>query len=196
MASIEAALADLALQDSPNYTATAKKFNINRSTLSRRHRGKTASVKKSKQTTSILSNQQEKELIRYINKLTERGIPPPNAMIRVFAYNISGKQPGKNCREPPNSNNQNINMPLSDLVLQQAAHLAPYVPRFVASSNASPSRPKNFAEIVAIDTSCTLPMGYRTQLSGATFIMKRTERMEYQSSPTLAQLWVASGSLG
>jgi len=33
MASIEAALADLALQDSPNYTATAKKFNINRSTL-------------------------------------------------------------------------------------------------------------------------------------------------------------------
>jgi len=96
MTSIEAALADLALQDSSNYTATAKKFNINRSTLSRRHRGKTAFVKESKQTTSILSNQQEKELIRYINKLIERGIPPLNAMIRVFAYNISGKQPGKN----------------------------------------------------------------------------------------------------
>jgi len=96
MASIEAALADLALQDSSNYTATAKKFNINRSTLSRRHRGKTVFVKESKQTTSILSNQQEKELIRYINKLTERGIPSLNAMIRVFAYNISGKQSGKN----------------------------------------------------------------------------------------------------
>ncbi len=53
-------------------------------------------MKKSKQTTSILSNQQEKELIRYINKLTERGILSLNAMIRVFAYNISGKQPGKN----------------------------------------------------------------------------------------------------
>ncbi len=96
MTSIEAVLADLALQDSSNYTATAKKFNINRSTLSRRHRGKTAFVKESKQTTSILSNQQEKELIRYINKLIERGIPPLNAMIRVFAYNISGKQSGKN----------------------------------------------------------------------------------------------------
>ena len=96
MASIEAALADLALQESFNYTATAKKFNVNRSTLSRRHRGKTAFVKESKQTTSILSNQQEKELIRYINKLTERDIPSSNAMIRVFAYNISGKQPGKN----------------------------------------------------------------------------------------------------
>ncbi len=96
MTSIETALADLALQDSSNYTATAKKFNINRSTLSRRHRGKTVFVKESKQTTSILSNQQEKELIRYINKLIERGIPSFNAMIRVFAYNISGKQPGKN----------------------------------------------------------------------------------------------------
>ena len=97
MALIEVALADLALKDSPNYAATAKKnFNVNRSTLSRRHRGITASVKESKQTTSIHSNQQEKELIRYINKLTERGIPPTNAMIRVFAHNISGKQPGKN----------------------------------------------------------------------------------------------------
>jgi len=96
MTSIEASLADLALQDSFNYTATAKKFNINRSTLSRRHRDKTVFVKKSKQTTSILSNQQEKELIRYINKLIERDISSFNVMIRVFTYNISGKQSGKN----------------------------------------------------------------------------------------------------
>jgi len=53
-------------------------------------------VKKSKQTTSILSNQQEKELIRYINKLIERDISSFNVMIRVFAYNISGKQLDKN----------------------------------------------------------------------------------------------------
>ncbi len=96
MASIEAALADLALQKSSNYTATAKKFNINRSTLSRRHRDIIAFVKKSKQTTSILSNQQEKELIRYINKLIERDISSLNVMIHVFAYNISEKQSGKN----------------------------------------------------------------------------------------------------
>ncbi len=96
MTLIETALADLALQDSSNYTATAKKFNINQSTLSQRHRNKTVFVKKSKQTTSILSNQQEKELIRYINKLIERDIPSFNVMIRVFAYNISEKQSGKN----------------------------------------------------------------------------------------------------
>ena len=56
MASIKAALADLALQDLPNYTATTKKFNINRSTLSRRHKGVTVSIKKNRQTTLILSN--------------------------------------------------------------------------------------------------------------------------------------------
>jgi len=96
MTLIETALADLALQKSFNYTATAKKFNINRSTLLQRHRSIIIFVKKSKQTTSILSNQQEKELIRYINKLIERSISSFNVMIRVFAYNISGKQPGKN----------------------------------------------------------------------------------------------------
>jgi len=96
MTSIETALTDLALQDLFNYTATAKKFNINQSTLSRRHRSKTIFVKKSKQMTSILSNQQEKELIRYINKLIERDISSFNVMIRVFAYNISEKQSGKN----------------------------------------------------------------------------------------------------
>jgi len=96
MASIAAALADLALQESSNYTATAKKFNINRSTLSRRHRDIIASVKESKQTTSIFSNQQEKELIRYINKLIERDISSLNVMIHVFAYNISEKQSDKN----------------------------------------------------------------------------------------------------
>ena len=35
---INAALAALELQDSPNYTWTAKEFNVNRTTLSRRHR--------------------------------------------------------------------------------------------------------------------------------------------------------------
>ena len=96
MTLIEAAFADLTLQDSFNYVATAKKFNINWIMLSWRHRSIMISMKKSKQTTSILSNQQEKELIRYIIKLIKRDILSFNAMIRVFAYNISEKQSGKN----------------------------------------------------------------------------------------------------
>jgi hypothetical protein len=40
---IELAIADLESQESLNYTVTAKKWNIDRSTLSRRHRGVTGS---------------------------------------------------------------------------------------------------------------------------------------------------------
>ncbi len=96
MTSIEAVFADLTLQDSFNYTATAKKFNINWIMLSWWYKDIIISIKKSKQTTSILSNQQEKELIHYINKLIKRDILSFNAMIRVFAYNISEKQSDKN----------------------------------------------------------------------------------------------------
>ncbi len=88
--------ADLTLQDSFNYTATAKKFNINWIMLSWWYKDIMILIKKSKQTTSILSNQQEKELIHYINKLIKRDILSFNAMIRVFAYNISEKQSDKN----------------------------------------------------------------------------------------------------
>ena len=38
MDSLEAALEALSLQLKPNYTQTAKEYNVNRSTLSRRHR--------------------------------------------------------------------------------------------------------------------------------------------------------------
>ena len=39
MQAIDKALKDLASQESPNYGTTARKYNINRTTLSRRHRG-------------------------------------------------------------------------------------------------------------------------------------------------------------
>ena len=96
MDSIDVALANLALQDVPNYTATAKEFNVNRSTLSRRHRGKTAAKASQPPSTSLLSDEQQRGLISYINELSNRGIPPTTTMVRRFAYDISGKMPGKN----------------------------------------------------------------------------------------------------
>jgi hypothetical protein len=96
MDSINAALAALELQDPPNYTATAKLYNIDRTTLSRRHRGITAAKGSAPPPTSLLSFQQKKDLVRYINQLTNRGLPPTVAMVRQFACNISGKWPGKN----------------------------------------------------------------------------------------------------
>jgi hypothetical protein len=43
-----------------------------------------------------LSKQQELNLIQYVNTLSERGLPPTNAMVRNFAKDIGGKEPGSN----------------------------------------------------------------------------------------------------
>jgi hypothetical protein len=96
MGSIDEALAALSLQDVPNYTATAKEFKVNRSTLSRRHRGKTAEKGSKPSSIALLSDKQQKGLVSYINELTNRGIPPTTTMVRQFACDISGKRPGKN----------------------------------------------------------------------------------------------------
>ena len=93
---IEAALAALAFQDPPNYSATAEEYNVNRSTLSRRHRGITRSVDTHREYISLLSNEQQTALVNHINTLSEAGIPPTPAMVRVFAWEISQNWPGNN----------------------------------------------------------------------------------------------------
>ena len=93
---MEAALADLESQEPPNYTATAKKHGVDRSTLSRRHRGVRGTRDDQINSCSLLSKQQQKDLVAYINKLTDQGLPPTNAMVRNFAHDICKKWPGKN----------------------------------------------------------------------------------------------------
>lgn len=73
---INAALAALELQDSPNYTLTAKEFYVNCSTLSRRYRQITRSREDATEIKSLLLIQQERTLLGYINHLTKRGLPP------------------------------------------------------------------------------------------------------------------------
>ena len=48
------------------------------------------------QSRQLLNPQQEKDLVEYINQLTEKGIPPTPSMVRNFAQDICGKRPGKN----------------------------------------------------------------------------------------------------
>jgi transposase-like protein len=76
-AQIQAAIADLESQDRINYAAIARKWEVNRSTLSRRYRGE---IGPNQDVISYarrqLTDAQEKALIRYINKLSDRGIPP------------------------------------------------------------------------------------------------------------------------
>lgn len=95
MGSIENALAAIASQERPNYAATAKEYGVDRTTLSRRHRGVTATRADARNISSLLTTQQEKELVNYVNKLTTRGLPPTLSMVRNFAQDICQILPGK-----------------------------------------------------------------------------------------------------
>lgn len=99
MASIDLALEALhSLEpgEKANITLVAKAFGVNRSTLSRRFRAVTRSKEAQYNDQRLLNNQQSKTLIEWINKLTERGLPPTTFMLVNFAQEISGKVPGKN----------------------------------------------------------------------------------------------------
>ena len=93
---IEEALAALALQEAPNYKRTTKEFGVCRTTLSRRHRGLCRLYKNARELQCLLSLQQQISLVNHINKLSEAGIPPTPAMVRVFAFEICQQWPGEN----------------------------------------------------------------------------------------------------
>ena len=96
MDAIEAALKDLKLQDRENISTVAKLHGVNRSTLSRRWNGVTNPAPMYHQSRQLLNPQQEKDLVEYINQLTEKGIPPTPSMVRNFAQDICRKRPRKN----------------------------------------------------------------------------------------------------
>ncbi|PVH90299.1 hypothetical protein DM02DRAFT_470792, partial [Periconia macrospinosa] len=76
MRPIDKALNDLASQDKPDYASIADKYGVHRSTLSRRHRKITTSREiATANFKSLLTPQQEKELVEYINKLSVFGLP-------------------------------------------------------------------------------------------------------------------------
>jgi hypothetical protein len=74
---MEAALASIeSLNEEEHFTYTnvAKIYNVDRSTLSRRHRKVQAPKAEQAINQQLLSLHQEEELIRYIIRLTERGL--------------------------------------------------------------------------------------------------------------------------
>jgi DNA-binding transcriptional regulator YhcF (GntR family) len=72
-----------------SYRQVAKQFNINRTTLSRRHQGLARSRERAAANKQLLNPQQEEELVRYIEKCTERGLPPTREMVQNFAGAIA-----------------------------------------------------------------------------------------------------------
>jgi len=150
---IEAALAALKSQNIPNYTATAKKFGVNRTTLSRRHRGITAPRGATASSLALLSPAQKKVCIDYINELTKRGIPPTARMVARFAAEISGKQPGKNWvnRFVRSAKKELASIFLTgfDLVRKKADNIYQYERYFELVCD--PLRPKFYTNISQVD---------------------------------------------
>ena len=96
MRPIDEALDAADAQKNPVYAYIAEKHSIDRSTLSRRHRGITTDRATTYETQSHLTKQQSETLINYINKLTNRGILSTPAMVRNFIVEILQFVPGKN----------------------------------------------------------------------------------------------------
>jgi hypothetical protein len=97
MSSIQAALAAIASLgpgEEINYTQIAKTYGVVRSTLTRRHQGKSTSCATRFENQQALHVQQELELLRYIERLTKQGLPPTRAMIRNFASQIAQRELG------------------------------------------------------------------------------------------------------
>jgi hypothetical protein len=79
-----------------NFAAVAREHELNRSTLSKRYRGKQESASHKAQNQQLLNPSQEQRLLKYIKQLSTRGIPPTPAILRNLAFEISGKEPGVN----------------------------------------------------------------------------------------------------
>ena len=96
-AQIERTIAHLNCEKQLSYRATAKLFGIEPSTLRRRHQGITVSRTKAFSTFhQRLNNVQEDELLRYINSLTDRHMPPTTQIIKNLAEEMLKGPVGKN----------------------------------------------------------------------------------------------------
>ena len=73
---IKAVIHDLKLQDHPNYAITAKKFNINVTTLTQHFKNKNVSLAEDHfKNQKLLTNTQKSIFIEYIKKFVDLSIP-------------------------------------------------------------------------------------------------------------------------
>jgi hypothetical protein len=90
--SIDAALEELAALEPGqtfSYSAIAKEYGVVRSTLTRRHKAMSTSINNKNANQQRLTPQQEIELVKYIEELSRRHLPPTREMIQNFASPIA-----------------------------------------------------------------------------------------------------------
>jgi hypothetical protein len=94
---IKAAMDQLDSQEAVDYAAAARDHNIDRTTLWRRYNGKTVSrAEANSKYRQRLNDVQEDTLLRYIDTLTDRHIPPTSQIVRNLAEEILKGPVGKN----------------------------------------------------------------------------------------------------
>jgi hypothetical protein len=95
MISIEAvfaAIESLEPGEQFSYRKIAKEYSCDPTTLARRHQSTRASRCVKAENQQALHPQQKQELLRYIKRLTERGLPPTRATIRRVALDIAKRE--------------------------------------------------------------------------------------------------------
>ncbi len=96
-ARIEAAINDLRSQKRTNFAATAKRWDLERTTLAKRFRGETGTNKDANSyVRQKLTAIQEDTLITYVNKLNDRGFPPTPQILKNIAESIAHTSLGPN----------------------------------------------------------------------------------------------------
>jgi Tc5 transposase DNA-binding domain len=94
---IDAALDQLDSQSTLNYAAAARGNHIHPTTLARRYNGKSVSrAEANSKYRQRLNDVQEDTLLRYIDTLTDRHIPPTSQIVRNLAEEILKGPVGKN----------------------------------------------------------------------------------------------------
>lgn len=68
---------------------------LHRTTIARRAKGQIRPRQEYREKCQLLTSVQEKELVKYIDQLTRRGLPPNHHKVRILAQDICGKWPGK-----------------------------------------------------------------------------------------------------
>jgi len=96
MAPINEAIAFLQGSDKPSISEAAKKFKVERSTLSKHFHGKRGSIAKANEKKQLLTNNQELVLVNHIQRLCDWCLPPTPAMVATWAKEMCGRQPNKN----------------------------------------------------------------------------------------------------
>ena len=83
------AISDLRSQKKPNYTRTAKKYKVDRTTLMRRHKRGTTSYSEARSIhQKLLTNAQEEVLLKHISNLSDRGMPPTPQILENLIVEI------------------------------------------------------------------------------------------------------------